>query len=141
MNHSIGTPHRSSRTLFAGLISIVYSLSLLTGCGRDRLTASNIADFIENNRPPEGTSTPADGSATPAIGNASTTDPNQVNNQTEVNIVIPPAADVVVSTLPSALFEYPADNTPTDNSITNPGATLGRALFYDKQLSANNTVA
>lgn len=33
------------------------------------------------------------------------------------------------------------DNTPAANPITNAGATLGRVLFYDKQLSVNNTVA
>ena len=33
------------------------------------------------------------------------------------------------------------DNTTFGNSITNEGATLGRVLFYDKQLSANNTIA
>ena len=33
------------------------------------------------------------------------------------------------------------DSTPADNPITNEGATLGRVLFYDKQLSANNTIA
>ena len=33
------------------------------------------------------------------------------------------------------------DNTPADNAITDNGATLGRVLFYDKQLSKNNTVA
>lgn len=32
------------------------------------------------------------------------------------------------------------DNTGT-NSISNAGATLGRVLFYDKNLSANNTIA
>ncbi len=32
-------------------------------------------------------------------------------------------------------------NTPVNNSITNEGATLGRVLFYDKQLSINNTVS
>ncbi len=34
-----------------------------------------------------------------------------------------------------------ADNTPIDNAITNPGATLGRVLFYDRRLSANNTIS
>lgn len=34
-----------------------------------------------------------------------------------------------------------ADNTPAENPITNAGATLGRVLFYDKRLSANDTVA
>ncbi len=33
------------------------------------------------------------------------------------------------------------DNTPADNAITDEGATLGRVLFYDKRLSANNTIA
>ena len=33
------------------------------------------------------------------------------------------------------------DNTPNNNAITDAGATLGRVLFYDKNLSANNTIA
>lgn len=33
------------------------------------------------------------------------------------------------------------DNTPVDNPVTNAGATLGRVLFYDKRLSANNTIS
>ncbi|WP_299228886.1 cytochrome-c peroxidase [uncultured Psychroserpens sp.] len=33
------------------------------------------------------------------------------------------------------------DNTTTGNIITNEGATLGRVLFYDKQLSSTNTIA
>jgi len=32
-------------------------------------------------------------------------------------------------------------NTQASNPITNEGATLGRVLFYDKNLSANNTIA
>jgi cytochrome c peroxidase len=33
------------------------------------------------------------------------------------------------------------DNTPANNPLTDAGATLGRVLFYDKQLSADNTIA
>ena len=33
------------------------------------------------------------------------------------------------------------DNTPLNNEITDEGATLGRVLFYDKNLSVNNTIA
>ena len=33
------------------------------------------------------------------------------------------------------------DNSPANNPITNNGATLGRVLFYDKNLSINRTVA
>jgi cytochrome c peroxidase len=34
-----------------------------------------------------------------------------------------------------------ADNTPDDNPTTNAGATLGRVLFYDTRLSANDSVS
>ncbi len=34
-----------------------------------------------------------------------------------------------------------ADNTPEFNSITDFGATLGRVLFYDKNLSSNNSIS
>ena len=44
-----------------------------------------------------------------------------------------------------AHFRTPAarrfDNTPFDNPVTDAGATLGRVLFYDTRLSANNTTA
>jgi len=33
------------------------------------------------------------------------------------------------------------DNTPDDNPVTNWGATLGRVLFYDVKLSANDTIS
>ncbi len=34
-----------------------------------------------------------------------------------------------------------ADNSPAENPLTNAGAALGRVLFYDTQLSRNNTVS
>ncbi|WP_282049876.1 cytochrome-c peroxidase [Maribacter aquivivus] len=33
------------------------------------------------------------------------------------------------------------DNTPNNNATTDNGATLGRVLFYDKNLSMNNTIS
>ncbi len=33
------------------------------------------------------------------------------------------------------------DNTPADNPVTDAGATLGRVLFYDTELSQNGTVS
>lgn len=44
---------------------------------------------------------------------------------------------------PTTFSEYvfSFDNTPIDNPITDEGATLGRVLFYDKQLSRNGTIA
>ena len=47
-------------------------------------------------------------------------------------------------TLPFYLQAPPlldADNTPPGNPITDAGAALGRVLFYDRKLSANETVA
>jgi len=50
----------------------------------------------------------------------------------------------------NGLFEYSnqsvpnyitEDNTPNTNPITDAGATLGRVLFYDKNLSVNNTIS
>lgn len=38
-------------------------------------------------------------------------------------------------------FVQGQDNTPATNPITNDGATLGRVLFYDENLSENRTVA
>ncbi len=37
--------------------------------------------------------------------------------------------------------QFFSDNTPNDNQMTDAGATLGRVLFYDKNLSINNTVS
>jgi cytochrome c peroxidase len=134
-----------TQTVFTTILLIA-----MTGCGRENLTASNIADFIENNRPDQAEDTGTSGA------------PNQANNETDVNIVTPPQlAGGGEPDLPAILFEYAnvvfpahfnnrggrggsvtaADNTPGNNAITNAGATLGRVLFYDKRLSANNTIA
>jgi len=38
-------------------------------------------------------------------------------------------------------YVFGFDNTPSDNIITDHGVTLGRVLFYDKKLSADNTIS
>ncbi len=45
--------------------------------------------------------------------------------------------------LPAAFVSNsgPSDNQPADNVVTDAGATLGRVLFYDKRLSANQSVS
>jgi cytochrome c peroxidase len=80
----------------------------------------------------------------------------QFCSKKDVDIIIEPVviANALVPTLPATTFvyniSYPAhiqnallanDNTPADNPITNAGATLGRVLFYDKQLSKNNSIS
>ncbi len=54
--------------------------------------------------------------------------------------------DYINANLPDHIALYlaahpEADNTPLDNPITNAGATLGRVLYYDKALSANNKIS
>jgi cytochrome c peroxidase len=46
--------------------------------------------------------------------------------------------DYAGQTIPTYITK---DNTTLGNSITNKGATLGRVLFYDKQLSFNNSIS
>ncbi|MFV1884320.1 MAG: cytochrome-c peroxidase [Balneola sp.] len=41
--------------------------------------------------------------------------------------------------LPTRIQDH--DNQPTDNPTTDAGATLGRVLFYDKNLSLNGTIS
>ncbi|MFT5144420.1 MAG: cytochrome c peroxidase [Rhodothermales bacterium] len=79
---------------------------------------------------------------TAAISPSTDTDPGTLTASTQLN-------------LPSAPFDYssqvvPAfaraqagneDNTPNANPVTDAGATLGRVLFYDTELSVNRTVA
>ncbi|MFN8285443.1 MAG: cytochrome c peroxidase [Chitinophagales bacterium] len=63
-----------------------------------------------------------------------------------------PALGTSTPKLPTQPYNYEAtqnnnlkfslgDNTPTNNQVTNAGATLGRVLFYDKRLSVNNSIA
>lgn len=61
----------------------------------------------------------------------------------DYNLQLPPQY-MINSFPPQMQFQFAAaesDNTPNDNPITNEGATLGRVLFYDKNLSANGTIA
>ncbi|WP_291967844.1 cytochrome-c peroxidase [Maribacter sp.] len=85
---------------------------------------------------------------------------NDENDDTVVNdndeIADDLANDSSILTLPDSPFNYVnilmpefflnndvrnEDNTPNNNEITDNGATLGRVLFYDKNLSLNNTVS
>ncbi|HEX5725885.1 MAG TPA: cytochrome c peroxidase [Longimicrobiaceae bacterium] len=44
-------------------------------------------------------------------------------------------------TVTDGLSVVATDNTPAANPITNAGATLGRVLFYDRRLSANDGIS
>jgi len=55
--------------------------------------------------------------------------------------VLPRYADVELPAHFQGVRVRRFDNTPASNPITDAGATLGRVLFYDTRLSANNTIA
>ncbi len=67
-----------------------------------------------------------------------------VEMEAHPNPVLPTTPYNYNDTLPTH-FDAPVlqffNSTPSNNPITDEGATLGRVLFYDKQLSADNTVA
>ena len=72
--------------------------------------------------------------------------PEATSIDTDVSDVL----SIDLNQLPSYRPTYPAhytpavlntDNTPVENPVTDIGATLGRVLFYDKQLSVNGTVS
>src|SRR5262249_18312896 len=68
-----------------------------------------------------------------------------VKPSTERTLRLPEAPDNYANPDLPAHFRTQAarrfDNTPASNPVTHAGATLGRVLFYDPRLSANNTVA
>ncbi len=90
-----------------------------------------------------------------------TADDGNGGSETDSFLITIVAASADQPNLPATLFNYAnqdlpnhytqpnaalgnvarTDNTPGNNSITDAGATLGRVLFYDKKLSANDTVA
>lgn len=65
--------------------------------------------------------------------------PDEPFDYTSLNLPAHFTNNVPGANLPTSING--TDNTPTNNQITNDGATLGRVLFYDKKLSANGTIA
>lgn len=73
-------------------------------------------------------------------------DQDQLDNEVLAAILNLPLQPFIYASpsLPNYLTVPPItaqDNTPADNQVTDWGATLGRVLFYDKQLSINHTVS
>lgn len=58
-----------------------------------------------------------------------------------VTVILPDHLTTNVLNGPGQNAATDNDNTPADNPVTNEGATLGRVLFYDKNLSANGTIS
>lgn len=74
-------------------------------------------------------------------------DTPQLTEKEEVFYALPtlPATpfNYVNQAVPSYIkpFTLESDNTPDDNPVTDHGATLGRVLFYEKNLSINNSIS
>jgi cytochrome c peroxidase len=85
------------------------------------------------------------GSGWAAPPGSDTEDRPAVKPSTERTLRLPDKAYQYADIELPAHFKTPAarrfDNTPRDNPVTDAGATLGRVLFYDTRLSANNTMA
>ena len=70
----------------------------------------------------------------------------QTNANSTTNALLLPATsfNYAAPALPANFLVNPIlgeDNTPASNTNTDAGATLGRALFYDKRLSTNQTIS
>jgi hypothetical protein len=65
--------------------------------------------------------------------------PTTPYNYSVLNLPTAFTTDVVGAPRPTSVNGI--DNTPTTNPVTDAGATLGRVLFYDVNLSSNRTVA
>lgn len=65
--------------------------------------------------------------------------PDVAYNYTDIAIPLHLSTNVLNGPGQNAAIDN--DNTPATNPTTNEGATLGRVLFYDKNLSANQTIA
>lgn len=91
----------------------ILGASLMIGCGADAPVAAVVAD---------------DGLPLPVLP-ATLHSYRVAGNPLPAHFIAGPGAVVA------------ADNTPPTNPITDAGATLGRVLFHDVRLSANNTVS
>lgn len=73
-------------------------------------------------------------------------DNTQIDNEPASSIDLSDYFNIDFNTLPNYSEQFipnyiTKDNTPSNNPITDNGATLGRILFYDTNLSVNNTVS
>lgn len=67
---------------------------------------------------------------------------NFQNNHTNgVNFFVDPNTGDTIFILIDPVFAFGFGFNPQNPQITNPGATLGRVLFYDPQLSLNNSIS
>jgi len=103
-------------------------LTILTACGG---SSENDIQIVEQPQIPISAETPMSG--------ATLNLPATAFDYATLNLPEHFTFDMPGQPLPTSVNGL--DNTPSGNPVTNDGATLGRVLFYDKKLSANETVA
>lgn len=113
------------------------SLAVLAACSPSGGT-STTATTVALTPTPAQAPTPA---SSPTPTPTPTPAPTAVQVATTLNLAA--LANYAAPTLPAYYDNTVAalDNTPANNAVTDRVATLGRVLFYDKQLSVNNTIA
>ncbi len=111
------------------ILSAIVGTLLLSACGDGSTGSGTTATGITPTPSPTPSPTPT-ATVGPAIAAATTIDVNNVANYSAP--ALPAYYDATVTAL---------DNTPAANPANDRIATLGRVLFYDKQLSINNTIS
>lgn len=139
------------RTVFLCLVTAI-CLGPLACSGTDGDSPPDKADSTSETTVSETTT----GTASETTGVTTSTSSSATPTGTDTPVKEYPPAVTDVLDLPAPPFAYAdvewpphfaqelldsRDNTPVDNPITDHGATLGRVLFYDKALSANDTTA
>jgi len=118
------------------LLSLLFIFGA-SGCGADTSSGTGLGSDLAGSGDTAGDSSPQD--ATPA-GNSHTPGlPEEYYNYADPNLPAHFSVETMGSMGQQATLD--TDNTPADNPVTDAGATLGRVLFYDTNLSQNGVIA
>jgi len=112
------------KTSFPYLLILLAFIAVVSSCGRDEMDEMDEFEFVYN-------------------GTLQFSDADMAVLSKTLNLSTNPfnyAKPNLPRHFTEGEMEY-QDNTPATNPVTDMGATLGRVLFYDKHLSANNTIS
>ena len=136
----LARPTRSRRILTAALAPLLLAAVQLAGCGASTPATPTQDATPLAPTPAVATPTPASAAATSAA--AATAVLSAASEAVlSLDLASPPA--YANPSLPAHydLVVRALDNTPPGNPVTDRGATLGRVLFHDRNLSVNGAIA